>query len=213
MPYTIEVFPSGPAMTNAMVLSCDKTKQAAIIDPSSGSGKSIKAYIARRGLEVKTILITHSHWDHIADVAEVQNFFHAPVAVHPLDAPNLIRPGSDGLPVFFEIEGVKPDLQLLDGAHIFVGEIDLEVIHTPGHSRGSVCLYAKEHHFIISGDLIFQNSIGRIDLPTSEAAQMWRSLKKIGALPSQTVLYPGHGDTTTLAEEKWLPEAKRFFGG
>lgn len=213
MSYAVESFPCGPFATNAILLSCNTTKQAVIIDPAAGSLKPIQDALSQRGFQVKAILLTHSHWDHIVDVAAMKRAFHVPVAIHPLDAPNLIHPGQDGLPLFLQIEGVNPDLQLLEGDHFSVGEIDLEVIHTPGHSAGSISLYSKEHHFLISGDLIFSGSMGRIDLPTSEAAQMWNSLGKIAKLPPQTVIYPGHGEKTTIEQEEWLLDAKKFFGG
>ncbi len=207
----IEMFPSGPFATNAYVL--DSNGVAAIFDPSPGSLEMIRKYVEEKGLRVEKIYITHSHWDHIVDTAVAQAEYGAPVFVHPLDVGNLENPGSDGIPMMVEVEAVKPVYTIADGEVVSVGDIELDVLHTPGHSPGSVCFYAQSEGFLIGGDLIFRGSIGNLSLPTAKAQDMWASLERIANLPPETIIYPGHGEPTTVGEESWLKDAKNIFGG
>ena len=209
----IQAFPSGPFDTNAYVAACSETKSAAVVDPAPHSTDAITAYLTENHLIPKMILITHSHWDHIGDTAELKRKLNIPIYIHKLDAPNLIKPGSDGLPGWSSIEGVKPDKYLVDGDTIPLGNLLFEVIHTPGHTPGGSCFYCKKQHILFSGDTLFQGSIGNLSLPTSNPDHMWPSLEKLAALPSETTVYPGHGEPTTIKKESWLPKAKEYFGG
>ena len=208
----ITLFPSGPFQTNALVVSCTIPKQALIVDPAPNSFAPIRRHIKEHNLTATTILLTHSHWDHFADTAKVKATYNIPVLVHRDDAPNLINPGADGLPLPDAIEGVDPDGFLEDGMIISVGESSLRVIHTPGHSPGSVCFYCAEDNIVITGDTLFKGSIGNLSFPTSEASKMWASLEKLIALPPQTNFIPGHGASSQLSKESWLPNAKELFG-
>ena len=105
----IQTFPSGPFETNAYIVACKETRKAAIIDPAPNSADAIIGFLSERNLRPKMILITHSHWDHIGDTAQLKVKFHTPIYIHALDVPNLKNPGSDGLPYWGEIEGVLPD--------------------------------------------------------------------------------------------------------
>lgn len=203
-------FASGPVSTNAYVVVCKKSGKAAIIDPSPGSFDSISGFLEDHHYIPEKILITHSHWDHIADVARCKLEYDIPVWIHTLDAPNLEKPGADGLPVRIPIQGVIPDRYLEDGDTFFIGETEFRVIHTPGHSPGGVCFYAPELKTLLSGDTLFRGSFGILSLPTAQPPLMWESLAKLWALPKDTLVYPGHGPSTTIGRESWLPEAKRF---
>ncbi len=150
------------------------------------------------------ILLTHSHWDHIADTAKLKKAFNVPVWIHAEDAPNLEKPGVDGLPLHFPIEGVKPSGHLADGQVLKVGELEIKVMHTPGHTPGSVCFLLPDEGMLISGDTLFRGRMGRLDLPTGRPGLMKGSLKKIGMLPRETRVYPGHGESTTIKEEAWI---------
>lgn len=158
------------------------------------------------------ILITHSHWDHICDAAKLKAQYRAPVFVHPLDLANLENPGSDGLPLMFNIEGVLPDKFLNEGDIVELGDLRFEVIHTPGHSPGGICLYNKEHGILFSGDTLFKGSIGNLSFPTANPTEMWKSLAKLAKLVPETVVYPGHGLPTTIGKESWLERAEEIFG-
>jgi len=207
----IHAFPCGPFETNAYLVASTSTKQAAIVDPSPGSFQVLVDYLAKHPMQVQKILLTHSHWDHIADVAQLKSHFQVPVYVHALDAPNLEKPGADGLPCWIAIEGVKPDGFLEEGGELSVGDLIFEVIHTPGHSPGSVCLYCPKEGFLLSGDTLFRGSIGNLALPSSQPEKMWPSLDKLAKLPKEVVVYPGHGPKTTIGNEHWLPRAREVF--
>ncbi len=198
----LEIFPSGPIATNAILIGCPQTKRAAVIDAPLKSCQQILAAQQRHGLHVEMILLTHSHWDHIAEVALFKKEFGAHVLIHAEDAGNLERPGSDGLTSLFPITGVKPDGYLVDGQQLFVGNLDIEVIHTPGHSPGCVCFYLEREKILISGDTLFRGGMGNLTLPTARPQLMKESFKKLARLPSDVKVIPGHGKPTTIGAEQ-----------
>lgn len=200
----IQAFPSGPLATNSYIIACPKTKACAVIDPAPESAAILTKYISENNLKPEKILLTHSHWDHIADVSILKQSHNMPVYIHPLDSPNLEKPGADSLPCWIAIYGVKPDGFLDEGDKITVGQLVLTVIHTPGHTPGGVCFYIPEHNVLISGDTLFKGSIGNISFPTSRPDLMWNSLKKLSSLPPKTRVFPGHGPSTTIERESWL---------
>ncbi len=205
----VHSIPSGPFDTNAYIVACPATGIGAVIDPGVESLAAIEAELS--GITLDKILITHSHWDHIGDAAALKKKYRLPIYIHPLDAPNLEQPGSDKLPCWLSIEGVKPDVLIEEGALINVGNILFKVIHTPGHSPGGVCFYCERENILFSGDTLFKGSIGNLSFPTSNASLMWPSLAKLSRLPPATVVYPGHGPRTTIGQESWLPRAKELF--
>jgi hydroxyacylglutathione hydrolase len=204
-------FPFGPLETNAILIGCAKTKLGAVIDPAPGSMKAILQKADELGLHIEKILLTHSHWDHFADAHDLKAKTSAPLYVHFLDAKNIEHPGSDGIPLFFPIHSVQPDHFLNEGDKVEVGKLELEVIHSPGHSPGSVCFYLKDQNVLISGDTLFQGSIGNLHLPTAQPALMWLSLEKLSKLPPETRVVPGHGGETSIGKENWLSRAKEIF--
>lgn len=203
----IQAFPSGPLATNAYIVACPQTRLAAIIDPAPESAPLIFDFCSKNNLKPEKILLTHSHWDHIADVAVIKNKYQIPVYIHEEDAYNLLEPGSDGLPCWIEIPPVQPDGFLKEGSVISVGNLHLQIIHTPGHTPGCVCLYSPNYNILISGDTLFKGSMGNLSLPTARPRLMPDSLKKLSTLPSETVVYPGHGPRTTIGNESWLADA------
>lgn len=192
---------SGPLDTNGYLIGCPDTKKAAAIDVPPEAAPLFLAKAQELGLAIEKILLTHSHWDHIADVALLKEMTHAQVLIHGEDAKNLIQPGSDRLPLYFPIVGVQPDTLLNEGDQISVGKLSLEVIHTPGHSPGSICFYVPTENLLFSGDTLFQGGIGNLSLPTSQPKRMEGSLQKLATLKSQTQVYPGHGDMTLIQYE------------
>jgi hydroxyacylglutathione hydrolase len=207
----LEVFPSGPLETNAYLLACEETRRAAIIDAPVESSDALLERIKALALSVDMILLTHSHWDHIAEVSVLKKELKAPVYIHKDDAENLQNPGSDRLPLFFPLIGVAADGYLTDGQELTVGKLNLKVIHTPGHSPGGVCFYLPSEKILFSGDTLFRGTIGNLSLPTARPDLMWDSLKKLTALPPETKVYPGHGGPTTISAEKWIAHAKGKF--
>ncbi len=204
----LEIFPSGPADTNAYLLACPQTKRAALIDVPFDSTDLILERAKELSLSIEMILLTHSHWDHTAEVALMKDRLNVPVYIHQDDVGNLENPGSDKLPLFFPVKGVKADGFLTDGQVLKVGNLTIQVIHTPGHTPGGVCFYLPNEKVLISGDTLFKGTIGNLSFPTARPALMWVSLKRLAALPPDTKVYPGHGDPTTIAAEKWIAHAK-----
>jgi glyoxylase-like metal-dependent hydrolase (beta-lactamase superfamily II) len=207
----INIFSCGPFNTNVLLIGCSRTKKAVVIDPAYQSAKVLLSAAKKEGLEIISIFLTHSHWDHIADISILKKELSLSVYVHDKDAKNLEQPGSDGLSLPFDFKGVKPDHLLHDGQKISVGDLIFEVIYTPGHTPGGVCFYIKKHNLLISGDTLFKGSIGNISFPTSEPKKMWESLKKLEKLPPETIVIPGHGEKTKIGKESWLPKAKEIF--
>ncbi len=163
-------------------------------------------------LKIEKCLLTHSHWDHIAEAAILKNEFGIPLYIHEEDAPNLITPGTDGLPHLFPIKGVHPDHFLYNGEVIQLGDLKIQVIHTPGHTPGGVCFYIAQEKVLISGDTLFRGTIGNLSFTTARPHLMWESLKTLSKLPKETRVIPGHGPETTIGAESWLSNAKELFG-
>jgi len=208
----IHTITSGPFDTNAYVVRSPSSSEVAIIDPAPGSFKHIVSYLTKNQLVPSKILLTHTHWDHIADTAPLKIQYQIPVYVHEFDAPNLEKPGSDQLPCWIPIEGVKAEYFVKEGDKISLGELIFEVIETPGHTPGGICFYCKEHDLLFSGDTLFRGTIGNLSFPTARPHLMWDSLSKLAKLPAETRVFPGHGPETTIKAEGWLAKAEDIFG-
>lgn len=213
MPLSIQCFPSGPLETNAYILYLTETPHhALIIDPAPGSADQLIAFIEKIKLLPQKIILTHSHWDHIADIAPLKKHYSIPVAVHELDQGNLKQPGSDGLNWAPPLAGIEVEEVFSEGDQIPLGNYFLRIIHTPGHTPGGVCFYNPDNKILISGDTLFSGSIGNLSLPTANAEMMWASLDKLAELPKETKVFPGHGPSTTIGNESWLPNSRSLFG-
>lgn len=208
----IKTFTSGPASTNCYLVGCEKTKRAAIIDAPFDSTSLILKELKNHPYQITKLLLTHSHWDHIADCAALKEALKVPLYVHQADAENVTRPGSDRLFSPVPLTPVAVEHLFKEGDQIEVGDLKFRVIHTPGHTPGCICLYCEEEGVLFSGDTLFKGSIGRLDLPTSDPEAMWPSLEKLAKLPAKTQVYSGHGPATTIGKEHWLPEARSYFG-
>jgi glyoxylase-like metal-dependent hydrolase (beta-lactamase superfamily II) len=203
----LQVFSSGPADTNTYLIGCTETRRAVVIDVPFDSAEWLIDKAHKLNLSIEKILLTHSHWDHIAEVALLKERLAIPVYIHQDDVGNLEKPGSDGLPLFFPVTGVAPDAFLEEGQKINVGSLTLQVIHTPGHTPGGVCFYFPDEKILISGDTLFRGTIGNLSFPTARPHLMWDSLKRLAALPHNTIVYPGHGEATTIGREQWISHA------
>lgn len=206
------VFPSGPFETNAYLLYCPMTLEAVFIDPAPGSSKALASFIESQKLNPKGIWLTHSHWDHTADVAPLLHRYSIKPFIHADDFPNLESPGADRLPCWIEIEPVKSAHLIKENDVLSVGQLEAKVIHTPGHTPGGVCFYLAPQKLLFSGDTLFRGTIGNLSFPTARPALMWQSLAKLAKLPSDTLVLPGHGESTTLGQEPWLGRAEELFG-
>lgn len=193
----------GPIATNVHVLADARTREAIAIDTATPSLAWIADELAARDWTLKVIVSTHGHWDHIGDNAAVAEHTGADIAVHPLDRERLTDPQPLGAP--FEIVPSIPAVELAEGGEIRFGEIRLTVLHTPGHTEGSVCLLARDEGLLYSGDTLFAGGWGRVDLPGGDPAQMAASLARLSGLEDAVEVFPGHGDATTIGRERaWL---------
>jgi hydroxyacylglutathione hydrolase len=193
----------GPIATNVHVLADPRSREAIAIDTATPSLAWIADELAARDWTLKLIVSTHGHWDHIGDNAAVAAHTGAEIAVHPLDRERL----TDPRPVFapFDIPPSVPAVELAEGGIVRFGEIRLRVLHTPGHTEGSVCLLADENGLLFSGDTLFAAGWGRVDLPGGDAGQMAESLARLAGLEDCIGVVPGHGRATTIgAERPWL---------
>jgi hydroxyacylglutathione hydrolase len=146
---------------------------------------------------------THGHWDHIGDNAAVADHTGAAIAVHPLDRERLTNPQPIWAP--FEIPPSVPAVELAEGGEIRFGEIRLTVLHTPGHTEGSVCLLGPDDGILYSGDTLFAGGWGRVDLPGGDPGQMAESIARLATLDDPIRVMPGHGPATTIARERaWM---------
>jgi glyoxylase-like metal-dependent hydrolase (beta-lactamase superfamily II) len=193
----------GPIATNVYVLADERSREAIAIDTATPSLAWIADELMARDWTLRLIVSSHGHWDHIGDNAAVAEHTGADIAVHPLDRDRLERPE----PVFapFEIPPSVPAVELAEGGEIRFGEIRLVVLHTPGHTEGSVCLFDTDGGRLFSGDTLFANGWGRTDLPGGDPEAMAASVARLASLPDVTAVLPGHGSTTTIGRERaWM---------
>ena len=193
----------GPVATNVHVLADARSREAIAIDTATPSLAWIADELAAREWTLKLIVSTHGHWDHIGDNAAVATHTGADIAVHPLDRERLTDPKPLWAP--FEIVPSIPAIELAEGGEVGFGEIRLAVLHTPGHTEGSVCLLDRDAGLLFSGDTLFAGSWGRVDLPGGDPAEMAASLARLSELEDAIEVFPGHGNATTIGRERaWL---------
>lgn len=193
----------GVLATNLYVLADERTREAIAIDTALPCLEWVQEELAARDWTLKLIVSTHGHWDHIGDNAAVAEHTGAPIAVHPLDRARLEHPEPLWAP--FDIPPSVPAVELAEGGEIRFGEIRLTVLHTPGHTEGSVCLLATDDGVLLSGDTLFAGGWGRVDLPGGDPAAMVESLKRLTTLEDRIAVLPGHGPATTIGRERaWL---------
>lgn len=197
----VEMCPCGDYQTNAIFLGDTETKKAVCVDPGDGALNFFSEKAEEWDLEA--IWLTHSHFDHIVDVASLKNKFKLPVWVHPLDQENVEKPGIDGLPFQMVIAPCKVDQTFRAEQKVKLGLHEFQVMHLPGHSPGSVAFYSQVDKTLLSGDVLFKAGYGRVDLPHSDPQKMRSSLSILCSLPEDTLVYPGHGETTTIKAESW----------
>lgn len=190
----------GPFQENSYLVIDDASQRAVIVDPG-GEGDRLVGEIQQTRATLDAIWITHAHVDHVGAIASVKERWNVPVFLHPLDRRLYDAAGRQaevyGVP--FE-EPPTPDEEFSDGQTLLLGESRMSVLHAPGHSPGHVVIHGNG--IALVGDCLFAGSIGRTDLPLSNPRQLADSLKRIAALPAETVVYPGHGPQTTIAEER-----------
>ena len=200
----VEVIPVGALQVNCYILGCERTRQAIVVD-AGDDAPDILAALARHNLRLERIVATHAHFDHLLGCRELQMGTGAPFYLHPADRPLVATMRRTCVAWLGYDPGEVPTISgdLTPGERIQVGEIVLEIRHTPGHSPGSVTLVNHTNRYVITGDALFAGSIGRTDLPGGNMATLLTSIRsQILSLPDDYAVLPGHGPTSTVGAER-----------
>ena len=190
----------GPFASNCYIVGSESDKKGMIIDPG-GKAKQILKKVEGLGLDIKLIVLTHGHIDHTGALKEVREVTGAEVAIHADDAKSLKVQSLSRIFGLSYPTPPSPDRLLKDGDSIDVGDMHFEVLHTPGHTPGGICLLGEG--VVFSGDTLFNYGVGRTDLPGGSSSQLLNSIQtRLMTLPDNTVVYPGHGPDTTIGAER-----------
>ena len=199
----LETFPVGPLHCNCTILGDEVTHEAVVVDPGDNIPE-ILSRLQKHGLTLRQIVVTHAHIDHVGGAALLRKSTGAPVVMNQQDLGLLgmmeMQAGWLGVPT---PQVAPPDASAEDGLSIGLATLPAQVLHTPGHTPGSICLLFPDHHLLLAGDTLFAGSIGRTDLPGGDGQQILRSLRgRLLVLPDSTRVVPGHGPETTIGEER-----------
>jgi len=199
----IETFPVGPLQCNCTILGDELGGEAIVIDPGDEVGR-IHRRITELGLKLKQILVTHAHIDHVGGALKLKRLTGAPILFNQNDLPQLkMMDEQAGWLGVATPETAPPDELLTDGLTVGLESYPAEVLHTPGHTQGSVCLHFAPLNLLIAGDTLFAGSIGRTDLPGGNYGQIIDSIEsRLMALSDETKVLPGHGPMTTIGTER-----------
>jgi glyoxylase-like metal-dependent hydrolase (beta-lactamase superfamily II) len=198
-----EILPVGMLQCNCSIFGDEQSREALVVDPGDDIARVLEV-VNKHGLTVKAIVITHAHIDHIGGAQKLKQATGAPVYMNPDDAE---------LQEMMDVQagwlGVRPpeqveiDAPAKDGDKLVVGTTEFHVLHTPGHTQGSISLWIPSERKLVAGDTLFRDSIGRTDLPGGDGRQILQSIHdKLLPLPDDTMVIPGHGDNTTIGREK-----------
>jgi glyoxylase-like metal-dependent hydrolase (beta-lactamase superfamily II) len=191
----------GPLEVNCYILGCEKTGEAVVIDPGADADRIIPVF-SRHGLKIIHVLNTHGHFDHVGGNRTILEATGADLLIHEADIPLLSRASESAAVYGLRTENSPlPDRYLVDGMIFPVGTYEIKVLHTPGHTPGGCCLHVDG--IVITGDTLFADSVGRTDFPGGSTETLMKSIHdKLLKLPDETVVYPGHGPSTSIGREK-----------
>jgi hydroxyacylglutathione hydrolase len=198
-----EILPVGMLQCNCSIFGDETTRQAMVVDPGDETDRILEI-LARHQLTVTAIVITHAHIDHIGGAQKLKVATGAPVYMNLADSE--LQRMMDVQATWVGVrtpEAVDIDVAVKDGDKLLVGATEVHVLHTPGHTQGSICLWMPSERKLVAGDTLFRDSIGRTDLPGGDSRQILKSIHdQLLPLPGDTEVFPGHGDPTTIAREK-----------
>jgi hydroxyacylglutathione hydrolase len=198
-----EVLVVGPLQCNCSILGDETSREALVIDPGDNIDRIVET-LATHQLTLKQIVVTHAHIDHIAGAQQLKRLTGAPIYYNQLDLPLVKMMGLQaawlGIPT---PEVAPPDADLIDDQTVAIAGLTATVLHTPGHTQGSSCLYLPDHALLIAGDTLFAGSVGRTDLPGGNTKQILQSIQdRILSLPDDVRVLPGHGSPTSIGTER-----------
>lgn len=199
----LETFPVGPLQCNCTILGDEQTREAMVIDPGDNI-PDILMRLAKHGLTLKQIVVTHAHIDHVGGAVQLKKATGAPILLNQSDMPLLkmmdVQAGWLGIET---PQVAPPDTSAEEGMVVGIAHHAAQVIHTPGHTPGSVCLHFAPDNLLLAGDTLFAGSIGRTDLPGGDSRKILRSIHdRLLTLPDETRVIPGHGPATTIGQER-----------
>lgn len=198
----IEKYVLGPMATNCYLIENEDTKEVVIVDPAV-CPDYMRAYVKRTGYEPKAILLTHGHFDHVMGIDGWVEEFQIPVYLHEEEKEVLERPEWNLSVAFGSRYSYTNGKGVRDGEVLHLAGYDFKVLHTPGHTKGGCCYYVESEDVLFSGDTLFCSSVGRSDFPTGSMATLVTSIKdKLFCLPDDVMVYPGHDESTCIADEK-----------
>ena len=198
-----EILPVGPLQCNCSVVADENTREAIVIDPGDDI-EDILSIVNKNRLTVKQIVITHAHIDHVGGAMKLKKATGAPILLNQNDSALLKMLDVQAAWLGMDTPGpVQIDQSLSNGDKLTAGSLSADVLHTPGHTEGSICLYFAPEKKLIAGDTLFAGSIGRTDLPGGSYKKILESLhERVLALPDDTIVVPGHGELTTIGQER-----------